>query len=248
MSRHGTREAEAGAEPGPILSDRAHDRIKQDILAGLFDPGEKLQLDAISARYGIGTAPVREALNRLSAEGWVERRSQRGFFVTELSLSDLEELVKTRIWLETLALRESIAHGGQDWEDRVILAYHRLARTERLQDGADSAPVNPDWEVRHHEFHLALLSACGSSWMMQFCRTMMDQAVRYRNLSVNFTLARRGDALAEHEAIATAVLDREADRAAELLGAHYAKTLDGLKERLASERAAAGLVSLPREA
>jgi DNA-binding GntR family transcriptional regulator len=238
----------AQSDSGPILSDRAHDLIKQDILAGLFEPGEKLQLDAISSRYRIGTAPVREALNRLSAEGWVDRRSQRGFFVSELSISDLEELVKTRIWLETLALRESVTNGDKDWEDKVILAYHHLARTERLQDGNSNVSVNPDWEARHHEFHLALLSACGSSWMIQFCKTMMDQAVRYRNLSVNFTLERRGDALAEHEAIVTAVLDRETDLAVELLSKHYSKTLDGLKERLRSERASEGLESLERGA
>ncbi|MGP1356018.1 GntR family transcriptional regulator [Roseicyclus sp.] len=233
--------AKAEAENEPILSDRAYAMIKEDILAGLLEPGDKLQLDAVSERYGIGLAPVREALNRLSAEGWVERRSQRGFFVSELSISDLEELVKTRIWLETLGLRESIAQGGQDWEDQVIVAYHRLARTERLQDGTISIAVNPEWETRHHDFHLALLSGCGSSWMMQFCQTMMDQAVRYRNLSVNFTLERRGDALAEHEAIVTAALDRDADRAADLLARHYSKTLEGLKERLRSERPARGL-------
>lgn len=223
-------------QSGPILSDRAYEMIKQDILGGHFEPGEKLQLDAISELYAIGTAPVREALNRLSAEGWAERRSQRGFFVSELSISDLEELVKTRIWLETLALREAIAHGDRVWEDRVILAYHRLARTERLHDRINSVAINPDWETLHHEFHLALLSACGSSWMIQFCRTMMDQAVRYRNLSVNFTIERRGDALAEHEAIMTAALDKNAGLAAEILAKHYAKTLDGLKERLETER------------
>jgi DNA-binding GntR family transcriptional regulator len=84
--------------------------------------------------------------------------------------------------------------------------------------------------------------------MIQFCKTMMDQAVRYRNLSVNFTLERRGDALAEHEAIVTAVLDRETDLAVELLSKHYSKTLDGLKERLRSERASEGLESLERGA
>ena len=225
-------------EAGPILSDRAHGIIKADILAGALEPGEKLQLDAISARYGIGTAPVREALNRLSAEGWVARQSQRGFFVSELSISDLEELVKTRIWLETLALRESLANATQDWEDGVILAYHRLARTERLEDRNKDHAINPEWEMRHHNFHLALLAGCGSSWMMHFCTVMMDQSVRYRNLSVNFTLERRGDALREHEAILTAALDRDADLCVDLLSRHYSKTLDGLKDRLSGgERA-----------
>jgi GntR family transcriptional regulator, carbon starvation induced regulator len=74
---------------------------------------------------------VREALNRLSSEGLVERKSQRGFFVTEISMTALEELVKTRIWLETLALRESIQNATEEWEEQLVLAYHRLARTNR---------------------------------------------------------------------------------------------------------------------
>ena len=224
--------AAAEGSAGPVLSEQAHEKIKQDILSGALLPGEKLQLDTISNRYGIGLGPVREALNRLSAEGWVERRSQRGFFVSELSISDLEELVKTRIWLETLAMRESIANATQEWEERVILAYHRLARTTRLVEGSNSNVVNPDWETRHHDFHLALLSACGSSWMMHFCGVMMDQSVRYRNLSVNYTRARRGDALAEHEALMNAAIDRDADTACELLTSHYSHTLDGLRELL----------------
>lgn len=220
---------------GPILSDRAHDVIKTDILAGLLEPGEKLQLDNVSERYGIGTAPVREALNRLSAEGWVERHSQRGFFVSDLSYSELEELVKTRIWLETLALRESIANGKQDWEDTAILSYHRLARTDRFLNPTDTEErftLNPDWEIRHHDFHSALLAASGSELLEHFCAQMMERAIRYRNLSVKFNLARRGDALVEHEAILTAALDRDVDLAVQLLTEHYRLTLDGLRARL----------------
>ena len=219
---------------GPVLSDQAQQRIKEDILAGVLEPGEKLQLESISERYRIGLAPVREALNRLSAEGWVTRRSQRGFFVSELSIADLEELVKTRIWMETLALREAIANATSEWEDRIILAYHRLARTTRLSDRAEDLVVNPDWEHCHHEFHLQLLSACGSGWMMQFCSLMMDQSVRYRNLSVQFTQARRGDALVEHERLLNAVLDLDADQATCLLAEHYTQTLEGLRERLSA--------------
>lgn len=219
-------------EAEQILSEQAHQRIKRDIINGALLPGEKLQLETISERYGIGQAPVREALNRLSAEGWASRRSQRGFFVSEISMSDLDELVKTRIWLETRALSESLANATTEWEDKLIVAYHRLARTARLGTEGDIKTLNADWEERHHAFHLQLLANCGSSWMIQFCSVMMDQSVRYRNLSVNFTRARRGDALAEHKAILNAVLDRDIGLSCELLTAHYTRTLQGLKDRL----------------
>lgn len=213
------------------LSEKAHDRIRRDILNGELFPGEKLQIETVSERYGIGVAPVREALNRLSSEGLVERKSQRGFFVTEISMEALDELVKTRVWLETLALRESILHGDETWEEQLVLSYHRLARTNRRMPSGAERELSEEWELRHKEFHMLLLDRCGSSWLLGFCSTMMDQAVRYRSLSMNVhpSLLRREGAAAEHEALLTAAIERDADLACRLLSEHYTTTLEGLR-------------------
>jgi DNA-binding GntR family transcriptional regulator len=213
------------------LSEQAYDLIRRDILNGTLFPGDKLQIEAISDRYSIGVAPVREALNRLSSEGLVERKSQRGFFVAAISMTALEELVKTRIWLETLALRESILNHDELWEEQLVLAYHRLARTHRRLPSEAGREESEEWELRHKEFHLLLLDRCGSSWLLGFCSTMMDQAGRYRSLSMNVhpSLLRRQGAAAEHEALLAAVVDRDADRACRLLEDHYTTTLEGLR-------------------
>lgn len=213
------------------LSEQAHDRIRRDILSGELFPGEKLQIEAISERISIGIAPVREALNRLSSEGLVARKSQRGFFVAEISMTALEELVKTRIWLETLALRESITRADEAWEEALVLSYHRLARTARRMPAEAGRELSEEWEQRHKEFHLLLLDRCGSGWLLGFCSTMMDQAVRYRSLSMNIhpSSQRREGAAAEHEAILKAAIDRDADLACRLLTEHYQATLEGLR-------------------
>ena len=67
-------------------------QLRQDILKGNFKPGQKLQIDQVATRYGSGTNPVREALNRLSSEHLVDRHDQRGFFVPPLSMERLREL------------------------------------------------------------------------------------------------------------------------------------------------------------
>jgi DNA-binding GntR family transcriptional regulator len=219
------------------LSEQAHERIRRDILNGELFPGDKLQIEAISERYGIGIAPVREALNRLSSEGLVERKSQRGFFVTQISMNALEELVKTRIWLETLALRESIRNATEEWEEQLVLSYHRLARTNRRMPPEAGRELSEEWELRHKEFHLLLLDRCGSIWLLGFCSTMMDQAVRYRSLSMNIhpSLLRREGAAAEHQSLLNAAIDRDADRACQLLADHYTATLEGLRAVITSD-------------
>ena len=219
------------AEAPRNLSEQAHALIRKDILLGNLMPETKLQIETISERYGIGTVPVREALNRLSAAGLVQRRNQRGFYVSPLEISDLEELVKTRIWLETLALRESILHGDEAWEDELILAFHRLARTSRRIAAENRFQICEEWDIRHNEFHRLLIGRCGSDWLRGFCATMMDQAVRYRNISMNMnsSAARREGAAAEHQAILDAVLARDAELACDLLTEHYNTTVAALR-------------------
>ncbi len=221
----------SGTAENKNLSEDAYDSIRRDILYGELFPNDRLQIDAISERYGIGTVPIREALNRLSSEGLVARQSNRGFCVAPISMSDLEELVKTRIWLETLALRESMAHGDDTWEDELALSFHQFARTQRRLPEEAGREISEEWEDRHKAFHMLLLDRCGSSWLLGFCSNLMDQAVRYRNLSMNSnpSIQRREGAAAEHKAILDAVLERNIDQACALLEQHYRITLDGLR-------------------
>jgi GntR family carbon starvation induced transcriptional regulator len=219
------------------LSEKAYDRIRSDILNGTLIPEERLQIEQISDRYDIGSVPVREALNRLSSEGLVERRSHRGFWVASISLSDLSELVQTRIWLETLALRHSIAKLDESSEEELVLAFHRLARSQRqVPQQNNVAEHSEEWERLHKAFHMLLLDRCGSSLLLGFCSGLMDQSVRYRNLSMNTNPSkqRREGAAEEHKAILDAVLDRDADLACRLLEDHYRATLDGIKNMLSS--------------
>ncbi|MBM1218697.1 GntR family transcriptional regulator [Ponticoccus sp. SC2-23] len=213
------------------LSEQAHDRIRRDILNGTLFPDERLQIDAMSERYSIGAVPVREALNRLSSEGLVERRSNRGFCVAPISMDDLAELVQTRIWLETLALRQSIANIDEALEEELVVSFHRLARTQRRIPKEAEKDLSEEWERLHKDFHMLLLDRCGSSLLLGFCSNLMDQAVRYRNLSMNSNPSklRREGAAAEHKAILDAVLDRDPDLACQLLEDHYRTTLEGLR-------------------
>lgn len=223
------------------LSEQAYDRIRRDIILGERIPGERLLIDTMSECYEIGMVPIREALNRLSAEGLVVRESNRGFSVSQLSMDDLEELVGTRIQLETLALRASIERGDEAWEERLVLSYHRLARTHRMMPlEAGRERISDEWEPRHRDFHLALLDACGSRWLLGFCSTMIDHAVRYRNVSMNAHASqlRREGANGEHEALLRAAVDRDADLACDLLERHYRATLDGVIEVVQRAQAA----------
>ncbi len=201
-------------------------KLKRDLLRSTFGSGERLMIEQIAMRYGAGTNPVREALNRLAAERMVDREDQRGFSVPTLTIEHFRDIVKTRCWLEGRALAESIRNRTDAWEDGIVLSHHRLRRTPFLFGAdAENADDNREWEIRHRQFHLALISNCGSQWLLRFCEELMDQAERYRYISDTNTFPRR-DSEEEHRLIVDAALAGDADQAVKHLVAQYELTLD----------------------
>ncbi|MBC7729091.1 MAG: GntR family transcriptional regulator [Microbacteriaceae bacterium] len=199
-----------------------YDQLRTDLLDGSLVPGSKLAIEALSGRYASSQTPLREALNRLVADGLVQRREQRGFVVADISAHDLAEITKTRGWLEAIALRESIAAHGAVWEETLVLAHHRLAKTPRSLDEQRFID-NPEWEPLHRAFHRALISGCGSRWLLGFCEQLADQHHRYRRLSAPRAFAKRGVA-GEHQRLLAAALAGQADEAVALLRAHFERT------------------------
>ncbi len=213
------------AESDSQISTQAstvYDRLQADILTGKLQPGLKLRLKELIEKYDTGNSPLREALNRLSANGMVVREENRGFRVPSASNSELAELTRTRCWLEEIALRESIANGDSAWEERIVLAFHWLAR--KAQNAKDATfYTSPEWEQHHSEFHLALISACNSDILMDFCAELSQRSFRYRNLAEVVEYRDRHE-LEEHRELQQAVLSRDADLAVELLHKHYTVT------------------------
>ncbi|WP_114377714.1 GntR family transcriptional regulator [Elioraea thermophila] len=217
--------------PRPSLSDAAeavtlatvaYRRLRDDILDCRLPPGAKLKVQHLADHYGIGPAPLREALSRLVSEGLVERVEQRGFRVAAADPQDLAGLVRTRCLVEPLALKESVRRGAADWEDRVTAAAGRLARLPRFLDPT-ARTANPAWEEAHRAFHHALISACDAPPLLELCTRLREAADRYRALATTVSYPGR-DVAAEHAAIAEAALARDADRAAALLAEHLAAT------------------------
>ncbi|BDD91361.1 GntR family transcriptional regulator [Pandoraea sp. XJJ-1] len=206
------------------LATNLYDRMRADLLAGKLEPGRKLQIEFLCDQYQAGQTPVREALNRLTSDGLVERRDQRGFAVTGISAADLREITRTRVWLEEVALREAFAADQPEWEEALVLAYHRLSKVPRSLSETQYLE-NPEWERLHRAFHRTLISGCQSRWLLNFCEQLSDQLYRYRQLSVKRIYPNRHER-EEHKAMLDAVIERDAPRAIQLMRKHYETTAD----------------------
>jgi GntR family carbon starvation induced transcriptional regulator len=219
------------------LANQAQDLLRRDILSGTLAPGERLRTKDLQARYGLGLSPLRESLQRLSAEGMVVNDAQRGFAVAPVSVAELRDLTVARTALESTMLPMAMQMGGADWEGDIVAAFHRLSRTPLPNDPAAMADASL-WELRHRSFHHALVAGCGSPWLLRLHGQLVDQSERYRKIRILHHLesqAQVRDVNAEHQAVMDAVLRRDAAQAVALMTQHLVATSDATARLMAPQ-------------
>lgn len=230
-------------EDASTLGVEVYSRLRRDLIAGHLQPGERLRFRQLSAHYGVGIGPLREALSRLVSEHLVHFEGHRGYTVAPLSLEDLHDLCKLRTELSCKALRQSIELGDDEWEGEILAALHRLERGPVPSSASDRQSID-EWERRHDRFHFSLISGCNSPWLLHFCGALSDHFQRYRR-AVIVEIGSSADLLKrvreQHRKVAEATIARDADLAADILAEHFqgsvevvAKNYEAIARRIAT--------------
>jgi DNA-binding GntR family transcriptional regulator len=218
-------------------AERAYERLRSEILYGELMPGERLRAAELQDRFRLGLTPIREALMRLSTEGLVSAETHRGSRVSEATRESLADLMATRRDIERLCLVRAIAHGDAAWEAEIVASLHMLSRAP-LPSPDDERGTDTHWETQHRRFHTALVAACGSDWLLRFWNVLTDHSERFRKMrAIRHREARAEvrDFIAEHSALANAVLARDSERAMRLMDQHLLATEKAVARFLAPE-------------
>ena len=133
------------------LGNRVRDQLREAIMAGQFEPGQKLTLRAVAAALGVSVTPARDALYALGQEGVLDLRANGSVYVPDLSEANMVEISKIRIALEGLAAREA-AHKLEDSEiDRIEEINEALVAADKVQDYNKLIPLN--WQFHFSIYH-----------------------------------------------------------------------------------------------
>ena len=208
--------------PPGSMTETAYQRLRSDILSCRLPPGLRVKINDLCQKLDVSPGAVREALSRLTSEGFVTATPQRGFRVAPISEQDLIDVTEARIEVELLCLRRAIEFGDVAWEARVVAAGHRMSRTPQ-RDPSNAKRTSDDWSAAHKEFHEALVSACDNQTLLQVRRKLYDQSERYRRLSLPLAKSSR-DLLSEHRAMQDAALARDFKRAGKAMRLHLSET------------------------
>ncbi|WP_112320630.1 GntR family transcriptional regulator [Oceanibium sediminis] len=190
-------------------SQPIYDSLRDEILSGAIRPGEPLRQDEIAKRHGISKIPVREALLKLEADGFVLFRKNRGAMVRELSAAELLHLMDIRVALECKALELAIPNMIQSDFDVMHALLKQYAEVETVEH----------WSSMNQSFHNALYEPCGNAQLLDMIRDIqqrMGPALRLLMTEAS-GLDRPNE---EHHAILSACESGDVTGAVDLLRAH----------------------------
>lgn len=208
---------------------RVLSRLRRDIIAGRLSPGRKLSFGFLAQHYDVGWSPLREALCQLAAQGLVVLESQRGFHVAPVSRADLNDVSAVRRHIEVHALGLSVELGDAAWREQLVEASDAFSRIAAR--AGDPRPIDEEWQAMHRRYHFALIGACDSPVLLQFCKQIYDRFDRYRRLAIPTQALMAGPARDHHDITraslagrrdeAQALLSRHIDEIAEVVARHF---------------------------
>lgn len=200
--------------------DRVYATLRDMAINFDFKPGERLNETHLTSKLNVSRTPLREALNRLVAEGFLTLAKGQGFFCRALSPEQILELYQLRCALETEALRHGIDRAS-DAEITDFCTY--LDATEKTYDSCDDLT---ELLKMDEEFHMRLASLSGNN---ELCRMLnnVNERIRYVRLvnlrqlrGMDRTEAGENTFLSAHRTIANAVQNRDTPTALTALRAH----------------------------
>jgi len=205
--------------PGrPRASDRAYERLLDEIQSGMLPVGTPLAEIEQAARLGMSRTPVREALARLLADGLVARHSPRITVVTGLDVQDIEQLFVLRCALEDAAVRLAASRGDG-------LAFNSLATGFAHARFSDRRGINAYYDLVAR-FDAALDAAIANHHLTAALRRVRAHLDRVRWYAPG-DAAGLAESAAERRRIAAAIAAGDAELAAEATRRQLALALDG---------------------
>jgi DNA-binding GntR family transcriptional regulator len=198
------------------LYEEVAELLRQRIFQRELEPGSWIDELKLAEEYGISRTPLREALKVLAAEGLVTMKVRRGAYVTEVSDKDLADVY------HLLALLESDAAGvvAQRASDA------ELAELQSLHTELEAAANDRDrFFALNERFHMRLLEIASNRWREQMVADLRKVMKLNRHNSL-FKTGRIDDSLAEHRAIMTALLARNAALTQQRMHEHFRNGLE----------------------
>jgi DNA-binding GntR family transcriptional regulator len=213
LNANRTAHANGHARPRSFLKDQAYERIKQRLLDNDYPPGSFLSERSLAGNLGMSKTPVKAALERLEAEGFITVSPQQGIVVRELSVREIADQYEVRAALESYTLR-TIA--GRLTPQQIAKIQINLTAQAQLRGTGDVAKGM----ALDAAFHIQFAEFAGNAEIRRVIVQLREKMQRVITQVFRLCPTRMDTSYDEHAAIAAAVIDGDGNLAAELLVRH----------------------------
>jgi DNA-binding GntR family transcriptional regulator len=202
------------------LVDRIADELRTEVMTGTLEPGSRLRQEDVAQRLGVSRTPLREALRRLQAEGWLEKHARQGIVVAGISVEEVAALGVARLALEPIAAR-------------IASETHDEAATERLrsivqEQHSEDVYIDPyEFQNVNTTYHLEIYGA-GPQWpATEFSRLTVSVWEKFSRYRLSYSREQKHVLLStsEHQEIASLWLARDGEGTERAVAAHILQSI-----------------------
>src|SRR5918996_2430111 len=198
------------------------DHLREQIIQGLFRPGQQINESVLAGQLSTSRGPVREALQRLTQEGLLVSLRNRGVFVKELTIDDIREIYAVREAVEK-ASAEILLTAGHSQIDRTWKSLKKIVAEMANQESSDWQEISR----LDMQFHTSFIAGTHNSRLMRIYDTLAAETrMCIHNLRVSYP---RMDVLVqEHREIVDKLGLRDSEGLQQAISSHMRKAVDDL--------------------
>lgn len=210
------------------LVDVVADKIRENIYTGKYEAGKKLIVRELSEEFGVSHTPVKDALNRLISEGYVEALPRRSMVVRTYTNSELLDAFEARMMCEVF-YADAIIEASKGHPELVEELKEIIAKTRRLV-AERGEHFNADWVENEVQFHRCYMLYCGNARVVKLHQDLGTNRISFlAYLGANHTplkLSTLESNLMEHQAIVDAIEAADSARFINAVTRHIARATD----------------------
>lgn len=214
--------------PSPVrmsAKEKAFDQLQRWIIDGTLEPGEKLNDSELAEALGISRTPIREALQLLEVQGFVETFPGRETRITQIKKTDVLKVYPPLASLQALAAAEASK----------IITSEQAEELRTINQKYDEAIKNeqPFKAMTYDEhFHQLILEIADNPYIDRFSLILQLHMRRFKYIFLNNDLTLKSDSVNEHNALINALIDHNAQWAADTMRKNWLRPMNEVYQLL----------------
>jgi len=215
-------------EEKTLLRKKIYDMLKEAIISGELEPGERIIELELAEKIGISRTPIREAIRQLESKGYFESIEKGGVRVAKISEKEIKDWSEIKNVLNEFAIKKAVNN----------ITYEQLEELEKvLEDIKDAVEEENESKIslKNERFHEIIFEASNNGLIKSIGKEFQNYSLLLRSYLSHFT-TRRENAYIEHKKIFEALKNKDQNEAVKLMREHSKNSKEALLEQLGTKK------------